>query len=134
MGPWWYSRTHSPLRLEFESWPNLKLLVAYRWLAVYSTELYVLVSSAHKATHHNITYTVLNFTLNLNKLNLTGILDDIINCNGKIDLLVMITIFWGAFNDTVSIVTRIWVTRMCVVTIDSNVCTTVTVITFLSMC
>ena len=44
-----------------------KLVVAYRWSAVYSTEpwhqLYVLVSSARKTTHRDTTCTVLKATL-----------------------------------------------------------------------
>ena len=42
-----------------------KLVVAYRWSTVYSTEpdqLYVLVSSAHKTTHCDMICTVLKAT------------------------------------------------------------------------
>ena len=43
-----------------------KLVVAYQWSAVYSTEpwhqLYVLVSSAHKTTRRDMTCTVLKAT------------------------------------------------------------------------
>ena len=43
-----------------------KMVVSYRWLAVYSTEaskLYILVSSAHKTILCDMTYTVLKATL-----------------------------------------------------------------------
>ena len=37
-----------------------KLVVGYRWFTVQnSDQLYVLVSSAHKTTHHNMNCTVL---------------------------------------------------------------------------
>ena len=40
-----------------------KLVVAYRWLAVVQNrdELYLLVSSAHKTTCHDMTCTVISF-------------------------------------------------------------------------
>ena len=41
-----------------------KLIVAYQWLAVYSTlgQLYVMVSIAHKTTHRDMNCTLLKAT------------------------------------------------------------------------
>ena len=36
-----------------------KLVVAYHWSAVYLDQMYVLVCSAHKTTHRDMTFTVL---------------------------------------------------------------------------
>ena len=44
-----------------------RMVVSYRWSAVYSEEprlTYVLTSSAHKTTHRDMTYTVLKVMLN----------------------------------------------------------------------
>ena len=53
--------------MRFLTWPQVgKLVVAYRWSAVYSTEppneLYVLVSSALPTTRRDMTCTVLKAT------------------------------------------------------------------------
>ena len=69
---WWQSGKHShlsPLRSEFESWPNLKweswwlLAVGQQFTVQSLDQLYVLVSSAHKTTARDMTYTVLKVML-----------------------------------------------------------------------
>ena len=49
--------------VRFPAWPQVgKLVVACHWSAVYSTELYVLVSSGLPTTRHDMTCTVLKVT------------------------------------------------------------------------
>ena len=59
--------THSPLTSEINSSnrrpPVEKLVVSHRWSAVYLDQLYVLVTSAHKTTRHDMTCTVWKATL-----------------------------------------------------------------------